>query len=128
MSTILVGQLSSTGDIVGGFGNLLSHSAATAQKLRSRLKLNQAEYFLDLDAGVPWFAIDGTVDPPIMGRKGTELGYAERVLKTTILETVGVSKLVSFSITLNRNTRAATVAAIVETDDGDIENIEVILP
>ena len=128
MSTLLIGQLSPDGDMVGGFGNLVTKSAATAQKVRCRLKLIQAEWFLDPDAGVPWFAIEGTVDPPIMGSRGTDLGYVERVLKTTILETVGISKLVSFSIALDRNTRGATVAATVETDDGDIENIEVMLP
>jgi hypothetical protein len=128
MSTLIVTQLSPDGDLLRGFGQVLSTSAATAQKLRSRLLMVQGEWFLDPDAGVPWFALPASVDPPIMGAKGTDLGYVERVLKAAILETTGVSKLVDFSLELNRSTRACTVSAIVETDDGDVENIEVSVP
>lgn len=128
MSTLIVRQLSPTGDLQGSFANVLRTSAATAQKLKSRLLLIQGEWFLDPDAGVPWFAMEGAVDPPIMGVRRADLGYAERTLKTAILETTGISELVDFAITLDRNTRAATVACAVKTDDGDIENIEVSVP
>lgn len=128
MSDLIVTRLAPDGDLARGFGDTIGGSAATAQKVTCRLRLVQAEWFLDPDAGVPWFALDGAVDPPIMGSKGVDLGYVERVLKTTILETQGVSKLVSFAIALDRETRRCTVSAAVETDDGDIENIEVLLP
>jgi len=128
MGTLIAGQLDSSGDMVGGFGNVVAFSAATAQKLRCRLLLVQAEWFLDPDSGVPWFALPDSVDPPIMGVKAVDLGYVERTLKTTILETEGISELVDFTMSLDRNTRAATVAATVKTDDGDVENIEVSIP
>lgn len=128
MSTLIVTRLGTDGDLARGLGDVVSKSAATAQKLNCRLKLLQAEWFLDPDAGVPWFALPGTVDPPIMGSKGVDLGYVERVLKTAILETTGIAKLVDFSLSFDRNARSCTVAATVETDDGDIETIEVLLP
>ena len=128
MSTLIVTRLGTDGDIARGLGDVVSKSAATAQKLTCRLKLVQAEWFLDPDAGVPWFALPGTVDPAIMGSKGVDLGYVERVLKTTILDTTGISKLVAFAMNLDRNARSCPVTATVETDDGDIENIEVLLP
>ena len=128
MGTLIAGQLDSSGDMVGGFGNVVAFSASTAQKLRCRLLLVQAEWFLDPDVGVPWFALPGSIDPPIMGVKAVDLGYVERTLKTAILDTEGVSELVAFTMSLDRNTRAATVAATVKTDDGDVENIEVSIP
>jgi hypothetical protein len=128
MSTLIVTQLGPDGDLLRGFGQTLRTSAATAQKVRSRLLLIQGEWFLDPDAGVPWFANDNSVDPPIMGTRGADLGYVERVLKRTILETHGVSKLLDFALELNRSARALSVSATVETDDGDVENIEVSVP
>lgn len=128
MSTLIVGQLTSDGDICGSFANVISKSAATAQKCTCRLKLIQGEWFLDPDAGVPWFALPLSVDPPIMGVRPVDLGYVERTLKMAILDTVGISKLVEFANTLERNTRASSVTSTVETDDGDTENIEVLLP
>ena len=128
MSTLIVRQLGTDGDLVGSFRNVLTRSAATAQKLRSRVRLIQAEWFLDPDAGVPWFALPLSVDPPIMGTKPADIGYAERTLKTTILETPGIASLTEFALTFDRAARSITVTATVTTDDGDIENIEVHVP
>jgi hypothetical protein len=128
MSNRIVTQLGPDGDFARGFSQVLSTSAATAQKVRSRLLLVQGEWFLDPDAGVPWFANDASVDPPIMGSRGIDLGYVERTIKRTILETEGVSKLVDFSMALDRETRRCSIFTTLETDDGDVESIEVSVP
>ena len=127
MGTLIVTKLGPDGDLAAGLGTVISRSAATAQKLRCRLRLILGEWFLDPDAGVPWIATPLSQEPAIMGSRFSDLGYAERVLKTCILETTGIAALLDFSINLDRATRSATASATVQTDDGDVENIEVSL-
>jgi hypothetical protein len=124
MGALIVTKLGPDGDLARGFGTVIDKSAATAQKLVCRLRLILGEWFLDPDAGVPWAPMPLAQEPVIFGAPA-DLAYAERTLKRCILETTGISAILDFAMTLDRSTRHATVTASVQTDDGDVENIEV---
>jgi hypothetical protein len=105
------------------FGHGLSDYAreqeAVAQNVRTRLQLLKGEWFLDVDAGVPYLQ-------EIMV-KPANLPLSESLIKQTIIETDGIDELRSFDVVFNRNTRRLNVSATVTTIYGSTDNIRVTL-
>lgn len=106
-------KLDENNDMVFG-GNLrafyIDVPDAPAQAIKTRLMMNQGEWFLDRSAGTPWatqvlgFYTGNTRDPVIHNRIST---------------TKNVSSVYEYSSNLDRDTRQFTVQARVRTDFGD---------
>jgi hypothetical protein len=102
-----------------GLSDYAKEQEAVAQNVRTRLQLLKGEWFLDVDAGVPYLQ-------EIM-IKPANLPLAESLIKQTIIETDGVDELRSFDVVFNRNTRRLDVSATVSTIYGSTDNIRVTL-
>jgi hypothetical protein len=104
------------------FGHGLSDYAvdqeAVSQNVKTRLQLLRGEWFLDVDAGVPYLQ-------EIMV-KPADLQLAEAIIKQTIIETDGIDELRTFSMDFNRDTRVLFISATVTTIYGTTENIKVL--
>jgi hypothetical protein len=107
-----VRRLDVNGDVV--FGRLTSiiptGSEATSAILLQNLRLYLGEWFLDSLVGVAAFDLDN--DPTserILGGK-TDPILLEAEIKRVVLETDGVSELLSFSLTVDNETRRAVVS------------------
>lgn len=107
-------KLDSTGDleVLNGQTALVSGSAEVAQRARTNLLLIKGEAITDKDAGVDYFGrVFGSAG---QGRK--ELADAE--LQRVLMATEGVRRLRQYTSTLDAQTRALTISAQVEYDDG----------
>ncbi len=88
------------------------------QRLKTRLQLILGEWFLNADAGVPWWQPEGSDNQPIMGVKPIDRAYAESVIKARILSTDGVQSLDAFSMQFDSQTRRlAVVFTVTAVDD-----------
>lgn len=87
------------------------------QAIRTRLLLYRGEWWLDTGAGVPWFQEILT--------KPADVVRTESTLRRTILETPGVTGLISFDLTLDRSRRDLRVEFEVSTEYGP-SGVEVI--
>jgi len=81
--------LDNTGNLV-----LARKAEAVGQHVRQRLMTYLYEWFLDTDAGVPWL-------DEIMAQQYNP-GLAEAVVKGEILNTDGVTEIVTFSVAFNQ--------------------------
>ena len=112
--------LTPTGDMTFGKGSqnfLINSPAMVAQKVRTRLKLFTGEWFLDLTEGTPW----GT---EVLGTD-TQNTY-DIAIRDRILETEGVTSIVSYSSTFNAVTRNLTVTATIDTLYGQTTITEIL--
>ena len=100
-----------------GLANYARDDEATAQAVKTRLLLLKGEWFLDIEAGVPYLQQ--------IAVKPANLPLAEAIIKQTILETEGVEALRSFGMTFDRDTRRLTIQATVANTYGTVENIKV---
>jgi len=95
----------------GGRARLTEPGAeAVGQRLRLRLNLWQGEFVLDRDVGIPALSV--------ILAKG-RVALAEAILRRAISTCPGVASLASFSLDLDRSTRAASVAFDARTIDGE---------
>jgi len=93
---------------------LVDEGAEVVQHVRTRLLFYQGEWFLDLTAGVAYFQ-DIFIKP-------VNLSNIESVLKTEILLTDGVEKLIAFSMDyVGESQRQLTVEFSAETIYGIID-------
>lgn len=101
-----------SGDYVFGGGQAAFWRDApegVAQVVQSRLHLWSGEWYLDLDEGTPYRT-------EVLG-KHTE-ATRDPVLQARILETPGVTEILTYDSRLDRQTRAFTVAAQIGTAYG----------
>jgi len=99
---------------------LVGDGAETVQHVRTRLQFYLEEWFLDLQAGTPYFQQIFT--------KPANLANIESILKSKILNTPGVSRLTEFSMDYEgESTRRLTVSFSAETIYGVIDNEKVTL-
>lgn len=70
---------------------------AVGHHVRHRLKTFEGEWFLDVNAGVPWLT-------EILGKR-YDPALAESVVKAEIADTDGVTEITSFSVLFNRDVR-----------------------
>jgi len=112
--------LSRDNDIfVGPDGNLATvrDGAEVVQHVRSRLQFFRGEWFLDLEAGTPWFQDVFT--------KPANLGLVESIIKSRILDTNNVESLTAFSMEFDSIERVLTVSFTAVTTFGVIDNVTV---
>jgi hypothetical protein len=81
--------LDNTGNLV-----LARKAEAVGQHVRERLMTYAHEWFLNTDIGVPWL-------DEIMAQQFNP-GLAEAVLKGEVLDTDGVTEIVTFSVNFNK--------------------------
>jgi hypothetical protein len=96
---------------------------AVAQGIRIRLMLVRGEWFLDLDAGIPYLPGNG-VDPTIviLGERFDRV-RAESAFRAAILRTPGVGRIVSLGIEFSSATRVMNVAVKAQTLWGDTVDV-----
>lgn len=112
--------LDSNNDLIIESGQIktVSGAAETVQHVRTRLLFYLNEWFLDLNAGTPYFQKIFT--------KPANLANIESELKLRILRTFNVTRLNEFSMTYEgANTRRLIVSFSAETSDGPIDVNEV---
>ena len=112
--------LDSNNDIMVRGGSLLTvaDGAEIVQHVRSRLLFYLGEWFLDIDAGVPYFQEIFT--------KPANLANIESIFKSKILRTPGVQKLTDFSMTYEGgSSRTLSVSFSAETTFGFIDKDKV---
>jgi hypothetical protein len=88
-----------------------------AQHIKTRLLLFLGEWFLDVEAGTPWFQ-EVFVKP-------VDISEVEAILKNRILQTPGVNELTKFNFTYESPTRIFSVTFSCTTIFGDLENQEI---
>jgi hypothetical protein len=104
-----VRRLDANGDYLIGAGQAnfwIDNVEAVAQSIQTRLLLWEGEWFLDNTNGTPW-------SQEVLGYGTTAI--RDQVLKARILETPGVTSIVSFDSSLNPTTRKYTVQGQVLT-------------
>ena len=84
---------------------------AVAQAVRTRLDLWLGEWFLDTSDGTPWIA-------GVLG-KYTLRNY-DMIVRARILDTEGVSELLSYESQYDGSTRRVSIQATIETKYGQI--------
>lgn len=88
---------------------------AVAQSVRTRLHLEQGEWYLDSAEGTPWRT-------QVLGKR-TE-STRDLMVQMRVTETTGVNELVSYSSDLNRDTRGFSVALTIDTIYGPASLVE----
>lgn len=89
---------------------------ATAQELRSRILLFRGSYFLDLREGVPWFQ-------EIL-RKGYVPARVREIFRQTLLTHPAIADVPLITLSVDRATRAASLAFEARTTDGKVVSSE----
>jgi hypothetical protein len=107
-----------------GLANFAVDAEATAQNCRTRVQMIRGEWFLDVSAGVPY--LDNDYVTKAISDKPADIAFTEAVLQEEILDTDGVSELVSFTSQYNSDTRVFSAQATIQTEFGTTENIQVI--
>ena len=100
----------------GSFATV-EEGAQTVQHLRTRLRFYLGEWFLDLEAGVPYFQ-------QIL-KKPFDIAKVETLLKSEILNTPDIEKLTRFESSFNGETRKLTINFDAETSYGIIEGVTI---
>lgn len=85
-----------------------------AQHIKTRLLLFFNEWFLDIEAGTPWF--ESILSKP------ADMHEIEPILKKRILQTPGVDELIEFDMNYTAQNRRFSVDFRVTTDLGDVAN------
>lgn len=126
MSSIIYRTLDTNSDYTFGLGNqqgFLTDTAAVAQAIKTSLLLFQAEWWLDLTAGLPlWQDILGS-------RNNTQ--YITLLIQEVILGVPYVQAITSISSTFDHTTRQFTFQATVTTSFSTqitVSNLPVTLP
>ena len=100
------------GDYVFGQGGqnfYVNSPTMVAQEILTTLRLMQGEWYLNLQAGVPYYQ-------QIIGY-GTQ-GLYDEIIKSAVLGVPGVVSILAYNSQLNRVTRALTVTMTVQTAYG----------
>ena len=88
---------------------LVNSPEAVAQAVKTRLLLEQGEWFLDTQEGTPY-------QTRILGKDGWR--EADWAIRERILATQGVTEIVDYSSRLNPGTRTLTVQVTLKTLHG----------
>jgi len=112
--------LDSNNDLIirSGSFQTVDEAAEVVQHVRTRLLFYFNEWFLDLNAGTPYFQQ--------IFVKPVDLGNVESILKSKIIDTPGVDRLIEFSMDYEGgSSRKLSVQFSAETTYGIINNAEV---
>lgn len=99
--------LTATGDLA-----LVRGIDSIAQDLRHRCRTFTGEWFLALDAGMPWLT-------DILGVKNLNLSTVRALLRTLINDTPGVKTILALDVSLNAASRELSISFRVDTDLGE---------
>lgn len=102
-------RLDANGDYTFGNGGLnfwVNDAQGVAQSVQTRLLLFTGEWFLDQTEGLP-------LTQDILGYNNAAL--YDSVIRSRILDTAGVSSIVSYQSSRDPTTRALTVSATIQT-------------
>lgn len=80
---------------------ILTGIEAIKQKVKLRLRMFLGEWFLDISQGVGWIQNIFIKNPDMV--------IVNTLIKKAILETEGVEGLISFDLSINKQTRTLTV-------------------
>ncbi|MDQ7745455.1 hypothetical protein [Hydrogenophaga pseudoflava] len=116
---MLVRRLDDAHDMTFGYGLgcIAERSEACAQNVKTRLLLLQGEWFLDLNAGVPWLQ-------KILIKPARVL-LANTIIRRRIATTPDVAEIVSYESNFASESRKLTVSVTVRTVYGDVVDIKV---
>ena len=109
--------LDSSGDLVIENGDLAFSSGVdgVGQAIRVAVRLVRGEWFLNLDAGVPWLERDGVdSSEAILGQQFQE-AKAISAFRDAIIAVPGVAAIDSLTATYDNTTRLLTIAWSVTT-------------
>ena len=95
---------------------MVSDLEAVEQAVRIKLQFIKGEWFLDANAGTPYF--DG-----VFG-KGNGLHLVSSLLRRSILDVPGVNEVTALNLSVNNETRKLTVSFKASTDLGEIESTQ----
>jgi hypothetical protein len=84
-----------------------------AQKVRHAVSIFQGEWYFNQAIGIPYIPRDDD-------RKDNHRRLIESRLQTTITGVTGISRLISFSTTLDKSNRDLTVSFVAQIDTGEI--------
>jgi len=106
--------LNSDNDLLldGGRIAVTRDGAQVAQAVRCRLQFFKGEWFLDTEAGVPWY--QDILTRPVV------LANVDALLKREILQTEGVEALLEYAAVWSRTTRRLSVRFTARTTYGEI--------
>ena len=91
----------------------VSGSELVAQRLQVALQLFKGEWFLDADAGIPWYQ-------EIL-EKGVDVTVVDSILRKQIVATEGVNRILKYASSIDAATRIVSVAFTVDTVYGPVE-------
>ena len=94
-------------EVVNYAMSLIEEDEAIKQRLLVALQIFKGEWFLDTDLGVPYFQT--------IFQKGVTKGVVDSILKRKIEAVEGVSRIVSFTSTLNNATRDYSCTFVCKT-------------
>ena len=112
MSDLKVNLTTGDIDLTDGDFSIVSEKDAVEQHLRSNLRAFKSEWFLDLDAGLPYYQE--------VFRKNQSPVILDAIFKEAILKTTGVIELTEFDLKFDTVTRKLILNFAVTTADGDI--------
>jgi hypothetical protein len=92
---------------------IVSGSELVTQRLQVALQLFKGEWFLDADAGIPWYQ-------EIL-EKGVDVTVVDSILRKQILATEGVNRILTYSSSIDAATRIVSVAFTVDTVYGPVD-------
>lgn len=106
--------LDSNNDLIINKGQikLVSNGDEVVQHVRTRLQFYLEEWFLDLTSGTPYFQKIFT--------KPVNLVNIESIIKSRILNTDGVSRLIEFKMDYEKSNRSLSISFSAETEYGII--------
>lgn len=102
-------KLDADGDMTFGGGKNDFHRNVpdgVAQAVMTRLRLWRGEWFADNTAGTPWLT-------HVLGERTSEI--RDSVIRSRIIGTPGVNRLIDYEATVDVDTRHMTVAAEIDT-------------
>ena len=110
--------LDTNGDIVTSGKQFIEGSEATAQTIKTNLKLFIGEYFRDISIGLPFFE-----KIAVKNYSSSNESEKENIIKTIIINTNGVKKILTFSSNFDLKTRILLIDVDVLTNFGNVINI-----
>lgn len=113
-------KLDTTGDLALVDGDLVFISGvdAVAQLVKIVIQMFQGEWFLDIEAGVPWFQ-------DILGQKYDQ-PRIRAAIRGAILSVSEVTSILSLETSFTSSTRALSVSFSVRTTFGDTTGVVVL--
>lgn len=110
-----------TGDlsITNGRTSFVSGLEAAVQGARSRMSLIKGEWFLNLDAGVPYFERDNVPARDALLGQPFDVIKVKAAMRAAILDTPAITDMLQLDVEFDAATRAVTVTWRAKTTFGD---------